>query len=211
MPICFLDTNIITDWIIINEELQKIEGTEKRIEYIKNFKNIREEALYSYLLMETIKTNDSILDLNFVTSNLAMAEMIAVTYERYIAEDLFKMLLPMQYLQFIKRKYENEHVLKVHTENIRRFFKFFIETHKIELVEKVDTEKIMETITKCKIDTYDSFLICQAIENSCVYFISNDERIKTKNKPDIKIVKSNYVFNKVKGKVEKPVIDFKLL
>lgn len=211
MPLCFLDTNIITDWIIINEELQKIEGTEKRIGYLKNFKNIREEALYSYLLIETIKTNDSILDLNFVTSNLAMAEMITVTYERYIAEDLFKMLLPMRYLSLIKRKYNNEHVLKLHTENIRRFFKSFIKTQKIKLVEKVDTEKIMTTITKCKIDTYDSFLICQAIENSCVYFISNDERIKTKKKPDIKIVKSIYFFNKIRGKVEKPVIDFKLL
>lgn len=214
---CFLDTNIITDWIIINEKLQEIDdsdkktSTDKRIEFLKNLGKIRSEALYSYLLMEAINTNDSIPDFNFVTSDLAIAETISVTHERYIAEELFRLLLPLKYLPIIKRKYENENVSKVHAENISRFIKNFLGIQKIKIVENVNLKMLFYTITKCKIDTYDSFLICQAIQNSCKFFISNDEHAKRRGVPKIKIVKSAYIYNLIQDKIKKPVIDFKLL
>lgn len=200
MHICFLDTNVLADWIIVNEELERKKGIDEKTNYLEDvIGKLRPTALFSYLLLETINANDKIEDFEFITSNLAIAETIAVTYERYVAEDLFKMLMPIKYLPMIKREHNNPKVFDIHKETFLAFKQKFLESNKVKLTEKLDILQIIELITQHKIDTYDAFLISQARELPCEFFITGDGRIDNNNKKDklpliIQLVKPHYVY-----------------
>ena len=201
---CFLDTNVLTDWVIINSEIQKKETTEEKINYLKTFRNIRGVALYSYLLLETLKSNKLIPNYRFFTSRVALAELISNIKERYIAEDLFRKLIPIKYLKTSK-SYITDEISKRTYDDIGNFILSFIKSKKLHLCEKFQPIVISKLILRENIDTYDSLLMTQSIAEKCDFFITSDDRLKIAIE-NLKVVKSNEIYEKIKSLIETPVL-----
>jgi predicted nucleic acid-binding protein len=199
----FLDTNILTDWVIINSEVKKKSNTDEVIKYLENFKTVREVALYSYVSLQIINSNDIIPKFRFFTSRVAIAELISNIKGRYIAEDLFRKLIPIKYMKFHK-SVTNDIAKKV-DDDVLYFLGNFIKSKKIKLCETVHHPTISKLILGDGIDTYDSLLISQSVAEKCNFFATSDTGIKLKNS-NIKIINSFDMYNKIKNTAQIPTV-----
>ncbi|MBN2331284.1 MAG: hypothetical protein JXC85_05715 [Candidatus Aenigmarchaeota archaeon] len=186
----FLDSNVIADYIIINlginEEKQEIlrEDLKEIEKYLKQqWKDIKQHAIYSFLLLELLRRKKHFTHHKFFTSLLAVSEVASVIYEKYCIDQMYERRIPFKY--WFKPDFEIKIPQKI-LERIRlsiiKFHMLYISRKIIQLAENIVIQEVTDIITNKKRDTHDAFLSAQAVFNGCDFFVTNDGRLIRKMK-----------------------------
>jgi len=203
MPtICFLDASVMADWLILNLALNAKKTSREKLELKKKRLEDNPELVYSFELLTSTRLWQP-EEFIFLTSSLAISEVISVIHDKFCIDILYEQGIPLKYWykqrqDFILPKEEIQTLIK----EILFFYKTFIgET--IFLAENQNLSNTLEIITLHK-ETNDSFLISQAIQSKAAYFITKDNRLKEhlKNYKKIKICKPKYFFQQILHKGE---------
>lgn len=195
---CFLDANVIANWIIFKKALEIMINEEEKNDFLLRRKKDNSDAFYSYKLLNKLRI-DNIKNVNFITSSLAISEAISVINEKICMDKMYEQNIPFKYWFKYKPKFElkpNE-VIELYNQIIG-FKSIFIPYKKIKLVEKEKTNITVRIISLHK-ETHDSFLVSQAITNKANHFITTDSRLIQNLKDkinNIKIMKPETFFLK---------------
>ncbi len=187
----FLDSNVIADWVLISDKIEKNENFEFNDKILeKRFKVMS----YSYTLIEILfnqETNDKVL-----VSNFALAETYDVIYNELLCEKLFEKAIP--YTLWQKR-----HTIERPSESKINIFRTQIFKHigklkkkSIIVKDEIDDKIFPFFYHQSDIGKYDSLLLSTAIINHSDYFLSRDTKIIDFRK------KRKFTNNKEKFKIE---------
>lgn len=200
----FIDSNIIANWLMINERhkiidniIDKKERKKKDLEFKRAIENHKYQKS-SYEFIEKVKDRKS--NHNFFVSELVFNEIFSVMLEEYVAQRLIKDGIPIRFWSKNWNTYkERANLSKEDSEDIVNtidgFFHIFIDTRIIKRAdERYNRKALVDMIILNKIDTHDSSIVAIAIENKCEYLITEDQRLKRrvqdKKYKDINVVNS---------------------
>jgi len=198
MPtICFLDSSVMADWLIFDLALKSKKNSEEKKKLKDRRLKDNPELVYSFDLLSSILLTQP-EDFSFLTSSLAISEVISVIHDKFCIDMLYEQGIPLKYWfkqreNFILPKEEIETLI----EEILFFYKTFIGKI-IFLAENQDLPNTLEIITFHK-ETHDSFLISQAIKSKSEYFISKDGRLieHLKDYKKIKVCRPQHFFKQI--------------
>lgn len=119
----------------------------------------------------------------YKTSELAIAEILHLFLEEYVARSMFARGIPFKYWQ---RERNEEKVTSADMEDIYKQLNVFTESFDlypnkyIEIVHDAYAyPELINLILEYKVDTYDAVLISTALKAKCDYFITEDRIRKT--------------------------------
>lgn len=209
----FLDSNCIADWLINKLALEEKVSFDEAVIDLENLRDIRPESLYAFLCIDTIHYNDEIPDFEFVTSALAISEVISVIRGKYILDELFRKRIPLKYWPIAQHKVKlSDNILSKIALEMIKFPMLFTSKGKIKWQEDLILQHTIDLITKRKCETYDAYLLSQALfpPKKCDYFVTSDGPLKEKANDycQIEIVKTAYLYNILK-KVNGIKLNFK--
>jgi predicted nucleic acid-binding protein len=205
----FLDANIIADWLLITSNIEET-VEQKRTNKIKELWKSYTSPKSSFEIIESLRMN-KIKNFKFYSSDLALSEVSNVFYKEVFSMKLVKKGIAYRYLpKMIRNSTLSEGEINEITKKISNLRKELIEepNRKIKLYNLLRDPTLPTLfITSFKIDVYDAFLISQAFECKCKYFITKDNdlirEIKTRGldvvspenfQNDIAKIKFDYTF-----------------
>lgn len=198
----FIDANVIVAYITY-DGLLKTEWKGKEIEILNN--NIKEAGLvnkgaYSFILIETLKKNKHINNLEFVTSSLTVSEASHAMKGNYQMAEMVRKGIPPKY--FFKLGQKNplpgdlKDLIKI---DITRFCTFFISKKIIKLTEKSILKTTLDFLITRNCDSHDALLLSQAHSSVCSLFLTQDDRLGFKEYKKMKIVGPQEVYERIKS------------
>lgn len=176
MERAFLDANIIADWLLINSQVEKIVEPE-RTNKIKELWQSYTSPRSSFEIMESLRTN-KIKNFKFYSSDLALSEVSNVFYKEVFSMKLVKKGIAYRYLPKMIRDstLSKDEIIKIERK-ISDFRTEFMgkSNRKIKLYNLLRDPTLPTLfITSFKVDAYDAFLISQAFDCKCKFFITKD-------------------------------------
>lgn len=170
----FIDASVLADWMILRLDYRE-KGKNENV--ITSYKEKNYRAYCSYKLIESLRTG--IKGCKFYISDLSIMEVTSVIFEKNILTQMASESISLKYFW----KYKNEFKLPsqaygmIHHE-IYNFYKLFIKNNKINLSNEMNYNVCKYLICKYNVDTHDAFLLSQANNKKCNYFLSNDNSLR---------------------------------
>jgi hypothetical protein len=161
----------------------------------KKLKELREKTSRrwpSYRLLEEIRKKASNLPLKFATSTFAFAEITSVILSEYVSSRLYDAGVPFLFwegLQKQEKLSEKDEDLLIQEEI--RLLSVFMNAGQtdapreplIKWADPPDFVSIPRLITSLRISTTDAFLVAQASQAECAYFVTEDKTLRKLLKP----------------------------
>ncbi len=201
---CFIDSNVIADWIIIKNTRASILIPEEENIFIKNLEKDNPRAFYSYSIIQNILLREFATP-KFYTSHLAMSEVTSVIFEKLLMDEMFREKMPFKYWDWYKHKIKlPKEVLQLIAQEIIRFYLLFIvkrtsRKRRIYPCKEPIIQGTIELITKYSCRVQDAYLVCQAFSNKCKFFVTSDGRLSEslKEYSKVKIMTPQHFYNEI--------------
>lgn len=190
----FIDSNVIANWIIVSSGLKtKKDISEREVEEL--FAELSIPVANSYYLLEKIK-NENIEKFGFYTSHIAYSEVFSVIGDEYRSRLLSQKGVPIRYwTNMINEIVLPEKYIEQIYEEINNFEKIFFDSKKFGWALDIYNPDIGFFIFNCKCNTHDAIILSGALMEKCKYFITEDERLRSRLKKmkynKIKLLSSN--------------------
>jgi hypothetical protein len=193
MDRCFLDANVVADYILLNELIKEKKTIEEKEAFLKGVEQNNPGLFFSFGLIESIRLA-KFVSFEFFISNYVISETTSVIIEEYSLKEFNKGMNPLKY--WFKRKEKQIQDLKQEqiddlTKLLSSFHAAFVDTKLIKKSEEAMIADIVKFRT-LGCHTEDSHLLSQATYKNiaCKYFVSKDSPLKknTKAKSSISAV-----------------------
>jgi predicted nucleic acid-binding protein len=135
----------------------------------------------SYLLMQRVRDSGGTLPVNFGTSTFAVAETTRVILDEYILRKIVNQGIPIQYWEgVIKREKVSDRDSDALFDQILRFLQIFYTAPHMIMTwhEQPDFVAVQYLITTARLSTTDAYLVGQAREGRCTYFVTEDKPLR---------------------------------
>jgi len=176
---CFINANVIANYILIKRILRKT--TKDKKDFMKEIKQRNSLSFYSFGLLEAIRMS-AFSNLRFFSSQFTLGEISSVIIEQICLEEVNKIGIPLKFWSKMRKKYIETEASKEKISNdlyqeLGEFHSIFIIERLISLVSDVDFYDNIKFLLQ-SFSEPDAYLLSQAEKNECNHFISNDKELK---------------------------------
>ena len=177
----FIDSNVIANWIIVSSGLKTKENISVG-ETEELLSELSSPVVNSYYLLEKIK-NEKIENFCFYTSHIAYSEVFSVIGDEYRARLLSQKGVPVRYwTNMINEVVLPEKYIEQIYKEIKNFIELFFESKKFAWALDISNRDVGFFIFNCKCNTHDAIILSGALMEKCKYFITEDERLRSRLK-----------------------------
>lgn len=181
----FLDANVIADWLLVAPEILKINETDRDTKLEALWKTYSAPKV-SFEILEALRLNNIKKKTKFFSSELAISEVGDVIFRELRSKSLAEKGIAFRYIpKMIKKTILTNGEINDILERVKVFRLTFLED-KILLHDKVrDPTLILYILSLFRIETYDAYLISQAVDSKCKYFVTKDEDLRKDVKTNV--------------------------
>jgi hypothetical protein len=179
----FFDANVIADWMIVSPKIIGIKNSERNAKLEELWKKYTAPKI-SFEILELLRYK-IIKSFNFFTSDLALAEVGDVIFKEIRSDDLKNKGIAYRYIpRMIKKLVLSEDEINNIMNQISSFRKIFINKNsisknKIKIHNRLIEPRLPLYLTSLfRIETYDAYLISQAFDAGCDFFVTKEEDLR---------------------------------
>lgn len=196
----FIDSNVIADYILFKIALDVQKKTED--EYIQQFKKKEYQKQHNRIINSYKLIRDIIqgkIGIEVFISPLVLAEVTSVIMERQkISVLVDEGLHPSEWYK-MKDSIKLSPPIQEEISNQMIIFLSDIKRKKMKITDNVDISWFLSLSVMNNFETYDSYLISQAMAEKCNFFVTNDKRLSKRKKfLPIKVVSSQECYGNLK-------------
>ena len=176
----FFDANVIADWMIVSPKIIGIKNSERNAKLEELWKKYTAPKI-SFEILELLRYK-IIKSFNFFTSDLALAEVGDVIFKEIRSDDLKNKGIAYRYIpRMIKKLVLGEDEINNIMNQMSLFRKIFINKNsisknKIKIHNRLIEPRLPLYLTSLfRIETYDAYLISQAFDAGCDFFVTKEE------------------------------------
>jgi hypothetical protein len=180
----FLDANVIADWMIVSPKIIKTKNDEERNKILENLWKKYTSPKVSFEILELMRHN-TINGFNFITSDIALAEVGDVIFKEIRSDDLKNKGIAYRYIpRMIKKLVLSEDEIDNIMSQMSLFRRIFINKNnssktKIKIHNRLLEPRLPLYLTSSfRIETYDAYLISQAFDARCNFFVTKEEDLR---------------------------------
>lgn len=180
----FLDANIIADWLLVAPDVLSITEIDKKKAKLEELWKKYSAPKASFEILELLREG-KIKNLKFFSSELALSEVGDVVFKESGSRSLAEKGVAFRYIPKMIRetKLSNPEITGI-LDKVRCYRLAFKD--KVILHDKVkDPLFILYTLSFFRIETYDAYLISQAVDAKCRYFVTKDGPLRDNVKMQI--------------------------
>ncbi|MEM5792749.1 MAG: hypothetical protein QXY45_00090 [Candidatus Aenigmatarchaeota archaeon] len=185
----FLDANVIADWLLVYSKLKNTKNHEEKELKLRELWKQYTAPKICFEILEIIR-NKKMRNFSFFTSDLALAEVGDVIFKESRSIDLIKSGIAYRYIpSMIKKVVLTKDEINNIMNQIKTFREIFLgkkfSENKIKVHNKLEDPTFpVYLISLFRIETYDAYLISQAYDAKCCFFITKDEKLRKEVKFD---------------------------
>jgi len=179
----FFDANVIADWMIVSPKIIGIKNSERNAKLEELWKKYTAPKI-SFEILELLRYK-IIKSFNFFTSDLALAEVGDVIFKEIRSDDLKNKGIAYRYIpRMIKKLVLSEDEINNIMNQMSLFRKIFINKNsisknKIKIHNRLIEPRLPLYLTSLfRIETYDAYLISQAFDAGCDFFVTKEEDLR---------------------------------
>jgi hypothetical protein len=179
----FFDANVIADWMIVSPKIIGTKNSERNAKLEELWKKYTAPKI-SFEILELLRYK-IIKGFNFITSDLALAEVGDVIFKEIRSDDLKNKGIAYRYIpRMIKKLVLSEDEINNIMNQISLFRKIFINKNsisknKIKIHNRLIEPRLPLYLTSLfRIETYDAYLISQAFDAGCDFFVTKEEDLR---------------------------------
>jgi len=179
----FFDANVIADWMIVSPKIIGIKNSERNAKLEELWKKYTAPKI-SFEILELLRYK-IIKSFNFFTSDLALAEVGDVIFKEIRSDDLKNKGIAYRYIpRMIKKLVLSEDEINNIMNQMSLFRKIFINKNsisknKIKIHKRLIEPRLPLYLTSLfRIETYDAYLISQAFDAGCDFFVTKEEDLR---------------------------------
>jgi predicted nucleic acid-binding protein len=181
----FLDANIMADWLLISPEILKIKDENQKVLKLKEIWKNYTSPRVCFEILERLRY-DRIKNTKFFTSELALSELGDVIFKELRSKALSARGVAFRYIpKMIKNLEPADTEVTDILKRVKSFRDIFVKD-KVEVHDNLrDPLLALYLLTVFRIETYDAYLISQAVDAKCRYFVTKDKELRDSLKVNV--------------------------